>query len=54
MQRGNNNFGVFNETPTLDQFRYQLSYRFNDQDEIGVWGAVHGQSSTRPRHAVAG
>jgi hypothetical protein len=43
----NNNFGVYNESPTLNQWRYHLGYDFNDCNEIGVWGAVHGQNSTR-------
>ena len=43
----NNNFSVFNESPTLNQFRYQVGYDVNDTNEIGVWGTVHGQSSTR-------
>jgi hypothetical protein len=43
----NNNFGIFNESPTLNQWRYRLGYLFNDCNEIGVWGTVHGQDSTR-------
>jgi hypothetical protein len=43
----NNNFGVFNESPTLNQWRYQVGYDVNDANEIGVWGTVHGQDSTR-------
>jgi hypothetical protein len=43
----NNNFGVFNESPTLDQFRYQVGYDVNDCDEIGVWGTVRADNSTR-------
>ena len=43
----NNNFGVYNESPTLNQFRYRLGYDFNDWNEFGVWGTVHGQDSTR-------
>jgi hypothetical protein len=43
----NNNFGVFNESPTLNQWRYQVGYDVNDTNEIGVWGAVHGQDSNR-------
>jgi hypothetical protein len=43
----NNNYGVYNETPTLAQFRYRLGYAFCERDEIGIWGAVHCESSTR-------
>jgi hypothetical protein len=43
----NNNFSVYNETPTLTQFRYQLGYVVNEHNEIGIWGALHGPSSTR-------
>jgi hypothetical protein len=43
----NNNFGVYAETPTLDQLRYRVGYVFSAHDEIGVWGTVHGQNSTR-------
>jgi hypothetical protein len=42
-----NNFGVFNESPTLNQFRYEVGYDLSDCNEVGVWGTVHGQDSTR-------
>ena len=38
----NNNFGVYNASPTLNQWRFHLGYDVNDCNEIGVWGAVRG------------
>ncbi len=43
----NNNFSVYNETPTLNQWRYHIGYVVNKCNEVGVWGTVRGQSSTR-------
>jgi hypothetical protein len=43
----NNDFSVYNESPTLNQWRYHLGYDVNDSNEIGIWGTVRGQSSTR-------
>ncbi len=43
----NDNFSVFAATPTLNQWRYCLGYDLSETNAIGVWGTLHGQSSTR-------
>ncbi len=43
----NNNFSVFAQTPTLEQWRWDIGYLLSDCDEVGLWGAYRGRGDSR-------
>jgi hypothetical protein len=43
----NDNFGEYNQAPTMSQLRAQLGYAWNATNEIGLWGAVRVLSAWR-------
>jgi hypothetical protein len=43
----NYNYGALSQSPTIMQWRGQVGYALNSQNEIGVWGTIAGPVVTR-------